>query len=63
VINSTHGPRAIVDSFNLRRVALQNRIPYYTTLSGARAAIKAIADLQSGKPMDVNSLQDYINAA
>lgn len=30
---------AIADSFNLRRAALQNKIPYYTTISGARVAV------------------------
>jgi len=35
-------------------------IPYYTTLSAARAAVGAIADLRAGK-MTVRSLQEYQN--
>ena len=30
--------RAIADSYEIRRNALQNKVTYYTTLSGARAA-------------------------
>ncbi|MEQ8369362.1 MAG: carbamoyl-phosphate synthase large subunit, partial [Alphaproteobacteria bacterium] len=37
VINTTEGAQAIQDSFSLRRTALLGRIPYYTTVAGARA--------------------------
>ena len=63
VINTTHGPRAVDDGVSLRRVALQNRIPYYTTISGARAAISAIQKMQQGHDLDVFPIQHYINAA
>jgi hypothetical protein len=29
----------VADSFSLRRTALTNAIPYYTTVAGARAAV------------------------
>ncbi|MES1205600.1 MAG: carbamoyl-phosphate synthase large subunit [Pseudomonadota bacterium] len=58
VINTTAGPRAIKDSFSIRRTALVRGIPYYTTLSAARAAVGAITELRSGR-MDVRSLQEY----
>jgi carbamoyl-phosphate synthase large subunit len=45
VINTTAGRRAVSDSFSLRRTVLMQQIPYYTTLSGARAAVAAL-----GKP-------------
>ncbi len=57
LINTTHGPAAIKDSFSLRRTALQRGLPYYTTMSGARAAVGAIAKLAGG--MEVRSLQEY----
>ena len=38
VFNTTEGAQAIADSFSLRRTALTNNIPYYTTVAGARAA-------------------------
>jgi carbamoyl-phosphate synthase large subunit len=58
VINTTSGAEAIKDSFAIRRNALLKGIPYYTTLSAARAAVGAIAELRAGK-MRVRSLQEY----
>src|SRR6185437_14008195 len=43
VFNTTEGAQAMADSFSLRRTALTNAIPYYTTVAGARAAVEAIA--------------------
>jgi len=60
VINTTSGAEAIKDSFSIRRNALLKGIPYYTTLSAARAAVGAIADLRAGKTT-VRSLQEYQN--
>jgi carbamoyl-phosphate synthase large subunit len=60
VINTTSGSEAIKDSFPIRRNALLKGIPYYTTLSAARAAVGAIADLRAGKTT-VRSLQEYQN--
>ena len=34
VFNTTEGSQAIADSFSLRRTALTNGIPYYTTVGG-----------------------------
>ena len=58
IINTTEGARAIADSFELRRSALIARIPYYTTIAGARAAVVAIDALQSGS-LEVAPLQSY----
>jgi carbamoyl-phosphate synthase large subunit len=58
VINTTSGAQAIKDSFPIRRNALLKGIPYYTTLSAARAAVGAIAELRAGK-LRVRSLQEY----
>jgi len=58
VVNTTAGAKAIKDSFDIRRTALVRGIPYYTTLSAARAAVDAIAELRSGR-MEVRSLQEY----
>ncbi len=58
VINTTAGAEAIKDSFPIRRNALLKGIPYYTTMSAARAAVGAIAELRAGK-MRVRSLQEY----
>jgi carbamoyl-phosphate synthase large subunit len=58
VFNTTEGAQAIADSFSLRRTALTNGIPYYTTIAGARAAVHAIAALASGT-LEVAPLQSY----
>ncbi|MEO1092871.1 MAG: carbamoyl-phosphate synthase large subunit [Pseudomonadota bacterium] len=58
VINTTEGQQAIRDSFSLRRAALAGRVPYYTTVAGARAAIRAIEALRMA-PLDVRPLQSY----
>ncbi|MEZ0262485.1 MAG: carbamoyl-phosphate synthase large subunit, partial [Alphaproteobacteria bacterium] len=63
MLNTTDGPQAVVDDFNLRRAALQNKIPYYTTIPGAKAAVDAIASLRNSGPFDVKSLQEYLKAA
>ncbi len=63
MLNTTDGPQAVADDFNLRRAALQNKIPYYTTIPGAKAAVDAIAALRQSGPFDVKSLQEYLKAA
>jgi carbamoyl-phosphate synthase large subunit len=58
VFNTTEGAQAIADSFSLRRTALINNIPYYTTVAGARAAVQAIKALRAGS-LEVAPLQSY----
>jgi carbamoyl-phosphate synthase large subunit len=62
VINTTEGAQAIQDSFSIRRTTLLGKIPYYTTVAGARAAAQAIAAIQSGHGLDVKSIQSYFAA-
>ena len=61
VINTPVGSQAIHDDAYLRRAALEYNIPTFTTIPGAKAAIKAIKALQSNK-IDVYSLQEIHNA-
>ena len=49
VINTTDGRQAIRDSYSLRRAALMARLPYYTTLPGARAVVQALERLVGGR--------------
>jgi carbamoyl-phosphate synthase large subunit len=58
VFNTTEGAKAIEDSRELRRAALMQRIPYYTTLAGSLAATMAIESLTSGS-LEVAPLQSY----
>jgi carbamoyl-phosphate synthase large subunit len=60
VFNTTEDAKAIADSFDLRRTALTNSIPYSTTVAGARAAVKAIQALSSDD-LAVAPLQSYFS--
>ena len=59
VINTTEGARALSDSASIRRTALLNHIPYYTTLAGARAMTQAIRAMKS-ESFHIAPLQDYV---
>ena len=58
IFNTTEGAQAIADSFTLRRAALTHRVPYYTTISGAKSAMLAI-ELLTQRGLDVAPLQSY----
>ncbi|NWH09500.1 MAG: carbamoyl-phosphate synthase large subunit [Alphaproteobacteria bacterium] len=58
VFNTTEGAKALKDSASIRRTALVQKIPYYTTLSGAIAAVEGIAAVRSGS-LEVAPLQSY----
>ncbi|HVV33049.1 MAG TPA: carbamoyl-phosphate synthase large subunit [Vitreimonas sp.] len=59
VFNTTEGAQSFRDSYSIRRTALTQNIPYYTTVSGARASVQAIRRLKSGAPLGVRALQAY----
>jgi carbamoyl-phosphate synthase large subunit len=59
VINTPQGSGARSDGYRIREAALTARIPCITTLSGAAAAVLAIADARGE---DVISLQERIDA-
>ncbi len=60
VINTTIGAQAIADSFSIRRTALTQRVPHFTTISAALAAAHAIAAARAGeKTLVARTLQDY----
>jgi len=61
VINTTSGAKAISDSKSLRRAALMQKVPYYTTMAGAVAAVGAITALRAGN-LEVKPLQLYFAA-
>jgi carbamoyl-phosphate synthase large subunit len=55
IVNTTEGKQAIADSFSIRREALQQRVTYSTTVSGAKALLHSL-DFRNST--DVNSLQE-----
>jgi predicted glycosyltransferase len=58
VINTTDSNKAISDSKSLRRATLMQKVPYYTTISGAESAAMAIKALKAGN-LEVRTLQSY----
>ncbi len=59
MINTTSkSAQAAADSNSIRRQALMNKIPYYTLITAAKAAVKAIRALKE-KELSVAPLQDY----
>jgi carbamoyl-phosphate synthase large subunit len=58
VINTVSGAQAQKDSFSIRQSALQYRVPFTTTISGAIAVVNAI-DMLKKKQVNIKSIQDY----
>ena len=58
IINTVQGAQAKKDSLAIRTTALQYKVPYTTTISGAEAASFAISKLKS-KEMGIKTIQDY----
>jgi len=58
VFNTTEGATSLSDSKPLRRAALLQKTPYYTTLSGAIAAVEGVKAFATGD-LEVRALQDY----
>lgn len=55
IVNVTEDKRAVADSYEIRRTALQNKVTYYTTIAGARAACVGMAHMQE---LQVESIQN-----
>jgi carbamoyl-phosphate synthase large subunit len=58
VFNTTEGAQSLLDSASIRRGALSLGVPYYTTISGMRAAVQAIRALKL-RPLEAGALQTY----
>ncbi|MBN2653752.1 MAG: carbamoyl-phosphate synthase large subunit [Nitrospirae bacterium] len=58
IINTVAGAQAQRDSLSIRRSALQFKVPYTTTISGAQAVVRAVEMLQQ-KELGIKSIQDY----
>ena len=60
VVNTTEGQKAVSDSRAIRRSALMHKVPYYTTIPGAMAAVDGIVAYRAGN-LNVKPLQDYFD--
>jgi len=58
VINTVYGAESQKDSYSIRRTTLTQSIPYFTTMSAAKAAVRGIEALKA-KPLQVKSIQEY----
>ena len=58
IINTTVGKESIVDSFDIRRNAVDRQVPYVTTIRGAEAVVQAIGSLKA-KKLSVKPIQLY----
>ena len=58
VINTTVGKESIAASFSIRRTALLKNIPYFTTVAGAKSAVRGIvAAAEEG--LGVKTIQEF----
>ncbi len=62
IVNTTEGKQAIADSFSIRREALQQRITYSTTLSGARALLHSLDYRGDGEVHSLQQLHGELSA-
>ncbi len=58
VFNTVSGEMSIKDSFSLRNDTLMNKIPYYTTMNGFEATVRAL-ESQAKQDFDVIAVQRY----
>jgi len=58
IINTTSGEKSIADSLSIRRSAIRNKIPYFTTISAAKVAISGL-NIIAKNDFNVKSLQEF----
>jgi carbamoyl-phosphate synthase large subunit len=64
IVNTVEASRnAVADSRSIRTTAVQARLPYFTTVAGARAACVGLRHLQSLTPYDLQGLHRRLKAA
>jgi carbamoyl-phosphate synthase large subunit len=62
IVNTTVGRQSIIDSFSIRRSALDKQVPYVTTIRGSAATVKAIEAMKERK-VNVKPIQLYYRRA
>jgi carbamoyl-phosphate synthase large subunit len=56
IVNTTEGRQAIADSFSIRREALQQRVTYSTTVSGAKRLLHSWIFATAGEVLSLQEL-------
>ncbi len=59
IVNSPVGKDSVNDDSYLRKAAIKARVPYYTTIAAAKAAVEGIHYVKKHSSSEVESLQDY----
>ncbi len=62
IVNTTEGRQAIIDSYSIRREALQHKVAYTTTLAGGRAICMAIGYECQGEVNRLQTLHEELQA-
>ena len=62
IVNTTEGKQAIADSFSIRREALQHRVTYSTTISGAKALLHSLEYRDAGPVWALQELHARLEA-
>ena len=52
---------SVDDGKKIRQNVLRFKIPYFTTIRAALAAAKSLSTVQTGKALEVKSLQEYLS--
>lgn len=60
VINTSDNHSSIDDAKIIRQSVLRLKVPYFTTIAEANAALEAIKEIQKGSVFEVKSLQEYL---
>jgi carbamoyl-phosphate synthase large subunit len=58
IINTAVGRQSIMDSFSIRRTAVDKQVPYVTTIRGAAAVVQAVQALRTSR-IGVKAIQEY----
>ncbi len=58
VINTVSGAESQKDSYSIRRTTLVKGVPYFTTISAAKAAVRGISAIKT-RPLQVKTIQEY----
>ena len=60
-INTSDNNTSKKDATVIRQEVLRRSIPYFTTLSAARALILALGEMKNDSWSDVSAIQDFLN--
>lgn len=59
IVNTPIGKKGAVDDSYIRKAAIKNRIPYFTTMTAAKAAADGILAVKDSEKLPVKSLQAF----